>query len=413
MLEALEPHSNLKNLEISQFGGSMFPTWMSDPSQQLVDVALTYCLRSTGIPTFEHLPYLKNLHLKGLPLVEGVDEINDGIETNVFFPSLEWLHLEEMNKFRGWPEVSTEFPKLSTLEISFCPELRDIPHIPTLRYLLLSYCDNALLLKLVGTHDLPLLSNLILRFISNVACIIDDNYFKNLTELRELLIVGCNDLVSFSDTAMMYLSSLQELTISYCENLKSLPNIKHLSSLQQLRIFRCENLKSLPNMGSLKSLKVLVIERCPKLNLVLIDDPECLTSLESILLRNCGGFKSWSEGAIRKIFSFKKAYVHICSKEEEALSELLQKIDPATNRLQRLEITGHHSTYQPVYFSNCGLFICCFKKEQLPTEWNELKFPRLENLDIEDCPNLVSLPVGLRERMGDALTIRNCPRLES
>ncbi|XP_047978413.1 putative disease resistance protein RGA3 isoform X2 [Salvia hispanica] len=78
VLEGLQPHSNLKKLEIQGFKGIRFPTWAEKmavrdgpqgswvPLDNLIELKLFGCSEIEEIPTLEHLPNLKSLSLKEL-----------------------------------------------------------------------------------------------------------------------------------------------------------------------------------------------------------------------------------------------------------------------------------------------------------------------------------------------------------
>ncbi|KAG6383408.1 hypothetical protein SASPL_156838 [Salvia splendens] len=74
-LEGLQPHPNLKKLEISGFKGKRFSTWSEKmavpqgswvPLDNLIEIKLFGCSEIEEFPKLEHLSNLKSLSLKGL-----------------------------------------------------------------------------------------------------------------------------------------------------------------------------------------------------------------------------------------------------------------------------------------------------------------------------------------------------------
>ncbi|KMZ56821.1 NB-ARC domain-containing disease resistance protein [Zostera marina] len=388
VLSILQPHANLKQLRITSFDGIRFPTWMSDSSQLLVSITLDNCNQCLNLPAFGQLRYLRILNVMGLKRVENIDETFYGVSETDGFPSLEELQLINMPAFREWSDVPsrTIFPKLSSLKLQL-QHLEVMPQIPTLRQLSISECKSLFLLRLVA--KLPSLSTLDIGDISNLTCLTDD-YFKSLTALKKLSIWCCENLESFSETALKCTSSLQHLEITYCSMFKSLPQ----------------------NMACLQSLKNLEIEYCSSLVNV-SDGLKCLNSLSlrSIKIVGCFGIKYWSDHAIQKISSVEESRIEICSKDNvELLSRWLQN---SKEILQSLRINGGHGTGQHTIYRVPGkrvVSICCFEKlEVFPKELMNMSV--LERLEIVDCPNFSCLPSG---RLNvKYLGIENCHLLKA
>ena len=84
---------------------------------------------------------------------------------------------------------------------------------------------------------------------------------QGVGSLLRRLGISCADEVL--PTGLQSCTSLSELNINYCPNLKSIPNLRQLHSLTKLRIMCCQNLTHLP------------------------EELDCLTCLESLEI---GGF---------------------------------------------------------------------------------------------------------------------------
>ncbi|XP_057441573.1 putative disease resistance protein RGA3 [Lotus japonicus] len=262
VLNALQPHSNLKNLKIEYYAGLKFPTWM-EMLTNLVYLVLYGCKMCVRLPSLGKLPYLRRIEISEMNDVQYMDddESDDGVEVKAF-PSLEELSLSGCSKLERLLKVERgeNFPCLSSLRINKCPKL-ELPSccIPSLKSLVLFDYTNELLRSLSG--------------------------FNGLTSLW--LYAGDVDLTSFP---VGTLSSLRTLQIYSSEVLKELPNelFKNLNNLDHLQIVYCRKLESLPEQGweGLRSLRTLQIWDCGELK-SLPDGVRHLTSLEVLKIYDC------------------------------------------------------------------------------------------------------------------------------
>ncbi|XP_057421905.1 putative disease resistance protein RGA3 [Lotus japonicus] len=260
VLNALQPHSNLKNLRIEYYAGLQLPTWM-EMLTNLVSLKLYGCEMCVRLPSLGKLPYLRRIEISEMKDVQYMDddESYDGVEVKAF-PSLEELSLWRCLKLERLLKVERgeNFPCLSCLEIQKCPKL-ELPCIPSLKMLELSNYTNELLRSLSG--------------------------FNGLTSLW--LYDGDVDLTSFP---VGTLTCLQTLSISGFEVLKELPNeiFKNLNNLEHLSIWWSSELESLPEQGweGLRSLRTLQIVGCGELK-SLPDGVRHLTSLQVLSIGNC------------------------------------------------------------------------------------------------------------------------------
>ncbi|CAB4298477.1 unnamed protein product [Prunus armeniaca] len=133
-MEALQPHSSLKQLVLEGYPGARFASWFHSLTN-IVNLGLYDCDRCQHLPPLDHLPFLKSLVLWGLRNLEHIsaeDKIKDfaGDEmmmmsaaspSTTFFPSLESLYLRDCPNLKGWWRNETtsasasSFPCLSTL----------------------------------------------------------------------------------------------------------------------------------------------------------------------------------------------------------------------------------------------------------------------------------------------------------
>ncbi|XP_050139643.1 putative disease resistance protein RGA1 [Malus sylvestris] len=321
-MEVLQPHSNLKMLSVSDYGGVRFPSWFSSLIN-LVRLTLTACHRCQHLPPLDHFPSLKTLHLRRLEKLEYISDNTSSSNSmsDEMMTSLELLWVEYCPVLKGWwrahihnnasSSSSTEnlslpsFPSLSQLAIGKCPNLSSMPLYPNVKGIYLNGCSSKVVhslfvrgasdvgvdvsassssphlsklthLSLINIEDLecltslgmgnvPSLQSLDIKDCPNLA-LLPYHGMGNLASFRELTVMNCSNLTSMSE-AIANLTSLQKLTIGRYSDLTLLPEVVvNLPSLQSLTIASFPNLVSLPEeISNLTSLQHLEIQRCPDL----------------------------------------------------------------------------------------------------------------------------------------------------
>ncbi|WCJ33188.1 Disease resistance protein RGA2 [Euphorbia peplus] len=147
-IEALQPHPSLEALQVYDYGGSVFPSWITLLTQ-LKDLRLLSCSTCLQLPSLGKLPSLEKLlvgHFNSLKSV-GVEFIGIGQSTDsyVAFPKLKELTFRFMVEWEDWISITTSaadiagsssnadatrrraMPSLLSLSIYDCPKLREIP----------------------------------------------------------------------------------------------------------------------------------------------------------------------------------------------------------------------------------------------------------------------------------------------
>ncbi|EEF38351.1 Disease resistance protein RGA2, putative [Ricinus communis] len=125
ILENMVPHTNIKELQICNYTGTGFPTWMRDGLlQNLVIVTLKHCTKSKTL-TLGQLPHLEALNMEGLLALEEWPTVR--------CPSLDRLKICNCPELRKLPDI---FHKLRTLEIRRCNSLKVLPEAPCLKSLM-------------------------------------------------------------------------------------------------------------------------------------------------------------------------------------------------------------------------------------------------------------------------------------
>ncbi|AES79733.1 putative P-loop containing nucleoside triphosphate hydrolase, leucine-rich repeat domain, L [Medicago truncatula] len=260
LLKVLQPHSNLKCLEIKYYDGLSLPSWVSILSN-LVSLELGDCKKFVRLPLLGKLPSLEKLELSSMVNLKYLDddESQDGMEVRVF-PSLKVLHLYELPNIEGLLKVERGkvFPCLSRLTIYYCPKL-GLPCLPSLKSLNVSGCNNELL------RSIPT--------------------FRGLTELT---LYNGEGITSFPEGMFKNLTSLQSLFVDNFPNLKELPNEPFNPALTHLYIYNCNEIESLPEKmwEGLQSLRTLEIWDCKGMR-CLPEGIRHLTSLEFLRIWSC------------------------------------------------------------------------------------------------------------------------------
>ncbi|XP_074279470.1 putative disease resistance protein RGA3 [Silene latifolia] len=274
VLDGLQPHPDIISLELQNFFGLMFPSWMvrmavvseggSSPSmlKNLTSFKLLNCNRCQMLPTLGHLPCLKYLVLSGLK-VESIgndfyavplNECNNKVN-RVSFPSLTELEISEFYSLKAWllPSTGEEtivFPRLGVIKLTNCPELETIPALdfPSLKTLELFN---------VGIQSLEITKNKPSSMLPPEV---------NL-KLETLEISNCDKLLSLPGE-LQFVASLKTVNLTDCPALTSLPNdlFQGLTSLSELSICRCEALNNIPtSLEKCTSLETLTIQDCPSI----------------------------------------------------------------------------------------------------------------------------------------------------
>ncbi|TQE10985.1 hypothetical protein C1H46_003400 [Malus baccata] len=338
-MEVLQPHSNLKMLSVSDYGGLRFASWFSSLIN-LVRLTLTACHRCQHLPPLDRFPSLKTLHLRGLEKLEYISDNTSSSNSmsDEMMTSLELLWVEYCPVLKGWwrahthnnasSSSSTEnlslpsFPSLSQLAIGKCPNLSSMPLYPNVEGIYLNGCSSKFVHSLF-THDvgvdvsasssphLSKLTLLTLRGIEDLECLTSQE-MGNVPSLQSLYIKDCPNLALLPYHGMGNLASFRELTVMNCSNLTSMSEgIANLTSLQKLTIGYYSNLTLPPEVVvNLPSLQSLTIESFPNL-VSLPEEISNLTSLQHLEIQRCPDLASLPEG-IRRLPNLNRLEILRC-----------------------------------------------------------------------------------------------------
>ncbi|XP_047954827.1 disease resistance protein RGA2-like isoform X2 [Salvia hispanica] len=294
VLEGLQPHSNLKKLEIKGFKGKKFPFWTQNmvianvsqgcwvPLNQLVEIKLSQCSKCEEIPMFGQLPKLKSLHLYELSNVKSINSSAHESQC-IVFPALESLKMYDMPRLTEW--VHTKSVGVS--------DVSDVKLFPHLQYLVIERCNQ--LTNFPALFWSPL-KELTIGYIDSYRPLADI-FETELTLLTRLCIKRINDLECLPDWLFGSNPNLLKLEIAECPNLRGLPyGLCTFNSLEKLIIKKCRNLEHMgvqQSEGSLSCLKELDIRDC---NALVYLPCELLgSSLETLSLWNLSSLQNVPE----------------------------------------------------------------------------------------------------------------------
>uniref|UniRef100_A0A453CZG2 NB-ARC domain-containing protein n=3 Tax=Aegilops tauschii subsp. strangulata TaxID=200361 RepID=A0A453CZG2_AEGTS len=354
VLEGLQPHQNLKTLEITGYGGATSPTWFSIVSSvtslqvlhlegcrewQILSIREMHSLRKLTLIRMLNLmeisvPSLEELILIGMPKLKKCTG-SYGIELTYHLRVLMIKNCHELNEltlFQSYSSFDAEqkswFPSLRKLSIGQCPHiLNNWPILPLSEMRALSKLE-LMELHVVGV-SVPSLEKLVLTKMPNL------EFCSSLTtqgdqmgwssNLRRLTIHDCPCLVvshpfppsaSIPEMSIRGVPGLAKMSIDHrwltieSTELSVLDDsILAFSNLGGIRLFRirsCPNLISLSSesFSQLIALETLCIRDCPNLTMSNIM-PEVVQenststsslvppSLKSVNISTCGVTGRW------------------------------------------------------------------------------------------------------------------------
>ncbi|KAL9226508.1 hypothetical protein vseg_002314 [Gypsophila vaccaria] len=307
VLDALQPHLNLKLLMITGYDSPNFPSWMmsmmtvndagipSTPFYNLMQVELLYCETCQQLPALGHLPRLRELSMYSLCSVES---IGNGFYhpannlTRRLFPALKILIISSFEILKEWtiPEdqATVVFPLLETLKIEYCRELIRTPtDFPSLKHLHVNNSLEDLALCDVISSTMNPLTSLDINDAPNLVVLPDGLTY--CTTLEELKLRSCPRLQSLPDGLGSRLVCLHKFSVISCPELTKIPtSIEECRSLKNLCIRDCHNLESIPDLSRLTHVEEVEISGCCKIRCL----PSGLQTLPLLHSLSIGGCKS-------------------------------------------------------------------------------------------------------------------------
>ncbi|XP_077233679.1 putative disease resistance protein RGA3 [Tasmannia lanceolata] len=268
VLKGLRPHSSIRKLQITFYGGVSFPDWMMRVDSlsyfSLTVVCFFGCRNCQQLPPLGQLPYLKSLWIVGIDGLKniGCEFVGETNGVKKGFPLLEALVVDDMPNLEKWCGVEAySMPKLDKLKISNCPKLQELPHLISVNNLSLDCC-----------------LEMVLRSV------------PRLTTLTSLSITKFEGLISLPEGLLQPLAALKRLEIKNCGELVSWPNKVRLHNLASLEILK---LNSVPNLNPWQTtvrsrgfpLRVSILARARKLARARLEKSSARARLESLTSR--------------------------------------------------------------------------------------------------------------------------------
>ncbi|XP_021802730.1 probable disease resistance protein RPP1 [Prunus avium] len=247
-----------------------------------------------------------------------------------------------------------------------------------------------------------------------------------MPRLRKLKIKNCEKLSSWP-SGLEYCTSLQELHIQNCQNLRHLP-VDALQNPVSLEKLYCTNLEAIPSLDNLTSLRELSIPRAL----------QSCTSLNSLTISECHHLISLADVDVSRLQSLSSLYIYNCRKLKYlptglrsltslkwmGIGKFWEELDsfPAfelPSQIQVLGISGWpklKSLPQEIqHLTTCLeiMIIDSFDSMEALPEWLG-NLSSLIRLNIWGCKNLMYLPtVEVMQCLTklETLEISGCPRL--
>ncbi|KAK6934062.1 Rx, N-terminal, partial [Dillenia turbinata] len=343
-----------------------------------------------GVPKLKHLPERLIQCLKALEVLEIFDCFDlrslwqhDG---RLHLPSLRHLIIRNCPSLTSLFYEEQEVPnKLEYLELDYCQGLEKLPHrlcsLASLTEIIIKECP-----KLKSFEELVLPSKL--RGFAIRGCGMEffpEVMFQDSNmPLEYLYLSGCYDFTSFTRAVQSLPTTFKQLTVDFCPNLQTLPKgMMHHGNkfLKELEIFNCSTLTSFPAGHLPNTLKTLTIWKCFSLEALpefFVQDNENV-SLESFRVGDCTSLKT--------------------------LPNCLHQL----KNLDYLEIDCCPSL---VSFPEGGLPVTSLKMVNITNCENLKSLPTLEELKIQDCHKLQTLPEEDLPATLSRLEVIDCPLLE-
>ncbi|KAI5557767.1 hypothetical protein BDE02_18G125400 [Populus trichocarpa] len=408
VLDALQPHPDIRSLTIEGYWGEKFPSWMSMLQlNNLMVLRLKDCSNCRQLPILGCFSRLEILEMSGMPNVKciGNEFYSSSGSTEVLFPALKELSLLGMDGLEEWMvpcgEGDQVFPCLEKLSIEWCGKLRSIP---------ICGLSSLVEFEIAGCEELRYLSGEFhgftsLQLLSIEGCpkLTSIPSVQHCTTLVKLDIDGCLELISIPGDFQELKYSLKILSM-YNLKLEALPSgLQFCASLEELYIWDCRELIHISDLQELSSLRRLEIRGCDKISSIEWHGLRQLPSLVYLEISGCRSLSHFPDvDCLGGLTQLKELAIGGFSEELEAFpAGVLNSFQHLnlSGSLERLEICGWDKLksvpHQLQHLTALErLEICDFRgegfEEALP-DWLA-NLSSLRYLGIDNCKNLKYLP---------------------
>ncbi|VAI82279.1 unnamed protein product [Triticum turgidum subsp. durum] len=338
ILDALQPHSNLRVLTIVNHGGTVGPRWLClEIWLTSLETLILEGISWSTLPPFGKLPNLKGLKLKRISGMHQFGSRCGGAPGKCFmrlktvefyempelaewvvlpnchsFPSLEEINCIDCPNLHVMPLSEVSCTNLRRLEVCDCPKmsLPSMPHTSTLTDLEVNRCDSEWLCydgkKLVvreyggalASHNLDKVEDI---DIANASCISLTDIAK-LKSLTNLTIERCDGLFRQELDGSIVFHSVKSLKLDVSHLASKSSSSKVLNCFPALSVLVIVGYeKCVMQFPSSSSLQELTLKKCKGLVLVPIENgggiQEGNSLLQSLTIEDCGKlFCRWPMG---------------------------------------------------------------------------------------------------------------------
>ncbi|KAK9205499.1 hypothetical protein WN943_015766 [Citrus x changshan-huyou] len=418
VLDMLQPHTNIKKLEITRYSGRKFPIWLGNPSfSNMVVLKLIGCENCTSLPAVGKLVSLKELTIQRMLVLRSIGSEICGKDCSTPFQSLETLCFSDLPECEFWDTGNQTgyveiFPRLVELYISRCPKLSGkLPdHLPALETLVVSNCEELV----VSFSSFPLLCKLEIYRCKGLVCSspIDSKLTKCMAiSSCSLDIYGCKGMVYNSPLLSKSLSTPVTISniLEFGKLLKGFLPAEFLgiSDSQDIQLLRPQFKDMQFREEAVQGLWIIVPreevsteENC----MSLVSFPEVkffpINQLD-LEIENSGALKSSLEGIMYNCAQLKSLNIKGCDSLEfiargklPSSLEWLQILD--CKKLRCLIVAEEDASVASSSLSSLSLALKwlyisgCSELTHLPSRTTPLP-KELEFLNIRDCPKLESI----------------------
>nr|GME03104.1 putative disease resistance protein RGA3 [Ipomoea batatas] len=135
MMEALKPPSELQTLQFIGYGGSHFPSWITQSLDNLRILEIRMCANCSSLPPLGKLPSLETLSIWSMAELRYVGREFLGVTEvgGVAFPKLKKLDFYKCLEWEEWEDLKEEatiiiMPCIRELVLYDCRKLKTVPH---------------------------------------------------------------------------------------------------------------------------------------------------------------------------------------------------------------------------------------------------------------------------------------------
>ncbi|XP_039113708.1 putative disease resistance protein RGA3 [Dioscorea cayenensis subsp. rotundata] len=441
VLEGLQPHPDLEQLNIEAYMGTKTPGWlMTLALQKLQKLSLIKCKNWACLPAaLGLLASLKVLHLDDIGNI--TIECDDSVPK--MFPSLELLQLHRATvSFKSMssslsssrslttPGHSKFFPRLQELIVDKCDEVNGLllPHLSTLKALHLKASGGLQSQVPRCLQNFTSLTSIYLLFIKGLKTetTIEIGAQQQqegwvLPNLKYIKIECCEDK-SFMQDLLLRVPSLEILCLSKCSPV-SLLAVGRLSFLRDIELEEVELILEdlapvFPSLNELRILKksTIIFQNVP--SSVTTQIHNCFPCLGFLNIQECDELVNglhWSISSqlpqcLYGLSSLTNLYFS-GTKIENFPIEVMATLHALSwlelnhcNELSSVEGLQALPSLRYLYIFNCPKF----------RTWSIEEMPMLYEIDIRSCQDLASMPPWLhRLPLLKNLRIHKCPKFDS